>query len=147
LLVADQKGLLKNEHCRTELSMNLNYIFPFFIVEDLKASVAFYVDKLGFEIQHIGPDEDPYWAIVGRDNISIMLKAIAPDVKPIPNHTRHEWAAWDAYIAAADPDILFEEYRSKGITFNKPVHDNSDDIRGFEIKDVDGYVLFFGRPN
>ena len=28
---------------------NLNYIFPFFIAEDLAASVAFYVDRLGFE--------------------------------------------------------------------------------------------------
>jgi catechol 2,3-dioxygenase-like lactoylglutathione lyase family enzyme len=120
---------------------------PFFIVESLEASVSFYTDKLGFEIRYIGPDEDPYWAIVGRDNISIMLKAIAPDIKPIPNHTRHEWAAWDAYISAAEPDALFEEYRSKGVAFNKPIHDNSDNLRGFEIKDADGYVLFFGRPN
>lgn len=127
--------------------MNLNHIFPFFIVGNLKISVSFYVDKLGFEIRHRGPDENPYWAIVGRDSISIMLKEIAPDIKPIPNHTRHEWAPWDAYIAAADPDALFEEYRSTGATFNKPIHDNSDNIRGFEIKDADGYVLFFGRPH
>ncbi|MES1224482.1 MAG: VOC family protein [Bacteroidota bacterium] len=126
---------------------NLNYIFPFFIVTDIQISVAFYVDKLGFEIRHIGPDDDPYWAIVGRDDISIMLKAIAPEIKPIPNHTRHEWAPWDAYISAADPDVLFEEYRSKTLTFHKPLHDNSDKIRGFEIEDADGYVLFFGRPN
>ena len=52
--------------------------------------------KLGFEIRYIGPDDDPYFAIVGRDNISIMLKAVAPDVKPVPNHTRHDWAPWDA---------------------------------------------------
>ena len=75
---------------------NLTHIWPFFIVTNLKNSVSFYVDKLGFEIRYTGPDDDPYWAIVGRDNISIMLKAIYPDVKPIPNHTRHEWAPWDA---------------------------------------------------
>jgi hypothetical protein len=126
---------------------NLNSIFPFFIVESLKTSVSFYVDKLRFEIRYIGPDENPYWAIVGRDNISIMLKEIAPDIKPVPNHTRHEWAPWDAYISAAEPDTLFEEYRSNGVAFEKPIHDNSDNIRGFEIKDADGYVLFFGHPN
>ncbi len=60
---------------------NLNYIFPFFIVERLKTSVSFYVDKLGFETRYMGPDENPYWAIVGRDNISIMLKEIAPGIK------------------------------------------------------------------
>jgi hypothetical protein len=126
---------------------NLAYIMPCFIIADLKISVSFYVDKLGFEIRYIGPDENPYWAIVGRENISINLKAIASDIKPVPNHTRHEWAPWDAYISAAEPDTLFEEYRSKGVTFNKPIHDNCDNLRGFEIKDADGYVLFFGRPN
>lgn len=126
---------------------NLTYIMPFFIVGDLKIATSFYVDQLGFVIRYMGPDEDPYWAIVGRDDISIMLKAIAPGINAIPNHTRHEWAPWDAYISANEPDKLFEEYRSKNVGFHKPIHNNSDDIRGFEIKDTDGYVLFFGRPN
>ena len=125
----------------------LTYIFPFFIVTNLKTSVSFYVDKLGFETRYIGPDDNPYWAIVGRDNISIMLKEIAPDIKPVPNHTRHEWARWDAYISTTEPDTLFEKYRSNGVAFSKPIHNNSDDLRGFEIEDADGYVLFFGHPN
>jgi catechol 2,3-dioxygenase-like lactoylglutathione lyase family enzyme len=132
---------------KIQTTTNLTYISPFFIVSNLKISVAFYVDKLGFVIQHIGPDDDPYWAIVGRDNISIMLKAITPDIKPIPNHTRHDRARWDAYISAEEPDILFEEYLSNGVTFNKPLHNNSDNLKGFEIEDADGYMLFFGRPN
>jgi hypothetical protein len=41
---------------------NLNYIFPFFIVEHLQPSVTFYVDNLGFEVRYIGPADDPYWA-------------------------------------------------------------------------------------
>ena len=126
---------------------NLNYLMPCFIIADLKISVSFYVDKLGFEVRYSGPDDNAYWAIIGRDNISIMLKANAPDVKPIPNHTRHEWAPWDAYISTTEPDTLFEEYRSNGVTFSKAIDDNSDNLRGFEVEDVDGYVLFFGRPN
>ncbi len=126
---------------------NLNYISPFFIVKNIEASVSFYVDKLGFEIRHIGPVDEPYWAIVGLDNISIMLKAIAPEIQPTPNHTRHEWARWDAYIYTTEPDTLFEKFRSNGVAFSKPIQDNSDDLRGFEIADADGYILFFGRPN
>jgi catechol 2,3-dioxygenase-like lactoylglutathione lyase family enzyme len=125
---------------------NLTYVSPCFIVTNLKTSISFYVDKLGFEIRYIGPDDDHYFAIVSRDNISIMLKAVAPDVKPIPNHTRHHWAPSDAYISTTKPDTLFEEYRSNGVAFRKPIHDNSDNLRGFEIEDADGYVLFFGRP-
>ena len=53
---------------------NLTYISPFFIVASLKTSVSFYVDKLGFEVRYIGPDDDRFFAIVGCDYISIMLK-------------------------------------------------------------------------
>lgn len=126
---------------------NLNYVAPFFIVANLKTSVSFYVDKLGFEIRYIVPDDDPYFAIIGRNNISIMLKEIAPDVKPVPNHTRHKWARWDAYISTEEPDTLFEEYHSNSVTFNQPIKNDDDNLRGFEVMDADGYVLFFGRPN
>jgi len=125
---------------------NLTFISPFFIVSNIKDSVAFYVGKLGFEVLYMRPEGDPYWAMVGRGPVSIMLKAIADDIKPIPNHTRHEWAAWDAYISTEEPDALFEEFSATGITFRQPIHDNSDDLRGFEVTDADGYVLFFGRP-
>ena len=125
---------------------NLTYIMPSFIAANLKASVSFYVDKLGFEVQHISPDDNPFFAIVGRDNISIMLKEIAPNIKPIPNFTRHEWARWDAYIFTTDPDTLFNEYRSRNVSFKQSIQDDDDGLRGFEITDADGYVLFFGRP-
>lgn len=125
---------------------NLTSIWPSFIVENLKASVIFYTDKLGFEVRFIGPDDNPYWAIVGRENISIMLKEVAPEIKPVPNRNRHEYAPWDAYIFTAEPDILFEEYLSNGVAFRQPIHNNTDNVRGFEIEDADGYTLFFGRP-
>jgi catechol 2,3-dioxygenase-like lactoylglutathione lyase family enzyme len=125
---------------------NLTYVSPCFIVVDLKTSVSFYVEMLGFEIRYIGPTGDPFFAIVGRENVSLMLKAIAPEIKPIPNHTRHPWARLDAYVSSADPDALFEEYRSRGISFHKPLRDDEDGLRGFEVADADGYVLFFGRP-
>ena len=84
--------------------------------------------------------------MVGRDNISIMLKAIAPEIKPMPNPTRHQWARWDAYISTEDPDSLFEEFRSRGIAFRQILKNNRDDLRRFEMADADGDVLFFGRP-
>ena len=125
---------------------NLNHIFPFFIVGNLKNSVSFYTDKLGFEVRHMGPEGNPFWAIVGRDNISIMLKAIAEKIKPVPNHTRHDWARWDAYISVADPYTLFDEYCSRGLTFLRDLRVDGDNLLGFEITDADGYVIFFGRP-
>jgi hypothetical protein len=125
---------------------NLTYISPFFIVSSLKDSVSFYINKLGFEVRYIGPEDDPFFAIVGRDHISIMLKGNADDIKPVPNHTRIGWARWDAFIHATEPDALFVEYSSVGVTFRQSILDDNDGLRGFEVIDADGYVLFFGRP-
>jgi catechol 2,3-dioxygenase-like lactoylglutathione lyase family enzyme len=124
----------------------LTFISPFFIVENLKMSIDFYVDKLGFDIWHIGPEDAPFWAMVGRGPVSIFLKAIAPDIKPVPNHSRHGWARWDAYISVAEPDALFDELQSRGVVFQQPIKNDGDGLRGFEVADTDGYILFFGRP-
>jgi hypothetical protein len=71
---------------------NLTYISPFFIVSSERDSVSFQVNQLGFEVRYLGPEEHPFFAIVGREQVSIMLKAIADDIRPAPNHTRHGWA-------------------------------------------------------
>ena len=124
---------------------NLASITPFFVVSSIKDSVSFYVNKLGFELRHIGPEEDPFFAMVGRDQISIMLKEIADDIRQIPNHIHHGWARWDAYIFTPEPNDLFEEYNSNGVSFRQPIQDDNDGLLGFELADADGYVLFFGR--
>jgi len=124
---------------------NLTYVAPFFIVAHIKPSVAFYVDKLGFQLLYMLPEEDPFFAMVYRDKVHIMLKAIAPDVQPVPNRTRHEWARWDAYISTMDLDVLYEEYRAKGVIFHQPLRVNDDNLLGFELADADGYILPVGR--
>ena len=122
---------------------NLVAISPFFLVKDLQVSVAFYRERLGFQLDFQGPDGDVYYAGVSRVGIGIMLKAILPDVLPIPNHTRHPWARWDAYIYTLDPDTLFDEFRQRGVSFVKELSFIDDGLWGFEITDADGYVLLF----
>ena len=90
-------------------SATLEKIYPFFIVDNLAASIDFYNQKLGFETDLLIPEEDPFFGIVSRDNVRILLKHITEFVHPVPNHTRHEWARWDAFILVSDPDALFAE--------------------------------------
>ncbi len=54
---------------------------------------------------------------------------------------------WDAFVYAPDPDALAAEFAAAGAEFSAPLEDTHDGLRGFEICDPDGYVLFFGRPN
>src|SRR5262245_54307434 len=121
-------------------------IAPFFIVRNVPAALAFYRDRLGFDIVFQGPsDDDIFFGIVRRDAAMIILKDIG--VEPVPNYTRDikkGIARWDAYLDVADPDALAAEFSSRGVEFFLPLGDGDDGLRGFEVKDADGYLLFFG---
>jgi hypothetical protein len=76
----------------------------------------------------------------------IMFKDVGVD--PVPNYTRDVKkgiARWDAYLDVPDPDALAAEFSSRNVEFSEPLKDTDDGLRGFELKDADGYVLFFGR--
>jgi catechol 2,3-dioxygenase-like lactoylglutathione lyase family enzyme len=126
-----------------EASRNLASIRPNFIVKDLQTSITYYRERLGFQLDFQGPDDGPFWAGVSRDGIGIMLKAVAPDVLPCPNHTRHEWAPADANIYSMDPDALFDEFSRRGASFVKKLSFVEKGLWGFAITDADGYVLVF----
>jgi catechol 2,3-dioxygenase-like lactoylglutathione lyase family enzyme len=118
---------------------------PFFIVSNVDQSIAFYRDKLGFEERFREPAQDPFFAIVGRDLAQLFVKADR-DVSPLPNGKRHPYMRWDAFVYVEEPDALAAEFAEHGAAFSEPLKDTHDGLRGFEISDPDGYVLFFGRP-
>ncbi len=123
-------------------------IAPFFIVKNVPAALSFYQDRLGFDITFQGPsDDDIFFGIVKRGAAMIMLKDVGVD--PVPNYTRdikQGIARWDAYLYVPDPDALAAEFSSRNVAFFQPLMDNDDGLRGFEVTDADGYVLYFGRP-
>ena len=120
-------------------------ISPFFIVSNVDQTIAFYRDQLGFEVRFQQPDQNPFFSVVGRDGVQIFVKS-EKDIAPLPNSTRHPHIRWDAFVYASDPDALAVEFADHGAGFSTPLKDTQDGLRGFEIADPDGYVLFFGRP-
>ncbi len=127
---------------------DITAIAPFFIVRSVPSALAFYRDRLGFEITFQGPEpDDIFFGIVKRGAAMIIFKAVGVD--PVPNYTRdikQGIARWDAYLNVPDPDALAAEFSSRNVEFFSPLQDTGDGLRGFEVKDADGYVLFFGRP-
>jgi catechol 2,3-dioxygenase-like lactoylglutathione lyase family enzyme len=120
-------------------------ISPFFIVSNVDRTIAFYRDKLGFETTFQEPDQNPFFAIVRRDGAQIFVKSDG-EAAPLPNSRRHPFMRWDAFVYAPDPDALAVDFLDHGAAFSKPLADTHDGLRGFELTDPDGYVLFFGRP-
>ena len=136
------------EHKTVMKKAEIRGIAPFFIVKSVPAALAFYRDRLGFDVTFQGPEpDDIFFGIVERGAAMIMVKAIG--VEPVPNYTRdikQGIARWDAYVYVPDPDALAAEFASRNVEFFTPLRNNSDNLRGFEIKDADGYLLYFGRP-
>ena len=74
----------------------------------------------------------------------LMFKVVGAD--PSPNYKREPGARWDAYVDVPDPDALAAEFAARNVEFSAPLKEDDDGLRGFELKDADGYVLFFGSP-
>ena len=136
------------------MTPTISGIAPFFIVANVTATLAFYRDMLGFEITFRGPSaDDEFFGIVRRDGATLMFKALGEIcdgkevlVEPVPNYTRQPAFSWDAYVGVPDPDALAAEFASRGVEFSIPLTDrDADGVRGFVIKDIDGYGLFFGN--
>jgi catechol 2,3-dioxygenase-like lactoylglutathione lyase family enzyme len=94
-------------------------IAPFFIVKNVPATLAFYRDRLGFDITFQGPEpDDIFFGIVQRDAAMILFKSVGVD--PVPNCTRdikQGIARWDAYLHVPDPDALAAEFSSRNVGF------------------------------
>jgi catechol 2,3-dioxygenase-like lactoylglutathione lyase family enzyme len=136
------------------MTPTISGITPFFIVANVPATLSFYRDKLGFEVTFRGPSpDDEFFGIVRRDAAVIWFKALGAVVdgkeilvEPVPNFGREPAFCWDAYLEVPDPDALAAEFESRGVLLSVPLTDRrGDGLRGFVIKDIDGYGLFFGN--
>lgn len=119
-------------------------ISPLFLVSDVARTIAFY-RTLGFEPVYSEPQDDPFFAMLARDHSQFFVKS-QDGVAPLPNPVRAPSLKWDAYVDTPDPDALFAELSARRVAFRSTLADTSEGLRGFEIADPDGYVLFFGRP-
>ena len=107
----------------------LEGITPILAVQNLPASIDYYVRVLGFKLDWHDPG---IIASVSRDRCSIMLSE-GDQGKP---------GTW-VWIGAEDIEPLFEEYLAKGATVRHPPTNYSWAYE-MQIEDPDGHVLRFG---
>lgn len=114
------------------LRKKLSPAIPILRVEDLDASVTYYVERLGFQLQW---RSDPL-ASVGRDSTSIML-AEGDQGQP---------GTW-VWIAASDVDELYGEFEARGARLRHPPANYPWGSRECQVTDPDGHVLRFGAES
>ena len=118
----------------------IRQIAPQFFTKDIRATLAYYKDNVGFECLRTWQDP-PVYAIVARDEHSIHFRCAGP---PTPNPDKYADELIDAYIFIEDADALYAEYAARGVEFTRAPANMPWRSREFVVKDCDGRLLAFG---
>ena len=117
--------------------MKLTELRPMLWSEDLKGSVDFYVNSLGFTADEF--NEEWGWASLSRDDISLMLAK--------PNElTPYDKIGFTGsfYFNTDSVDALWDELKDKArVCYG--IEDFFYGMREFAIYDNNGYLLQFGQ--
>jgi len=107
-------------------------------VKDVKASEAFYREKLGFR-PGVFFGDPPTFCIVSRDGIAILLDlARTPHPAPLNQY-------WAMYLYVDDVNAMATELASRGFAFDRAPEDQPYGCRDFDIRDPDGHIIGIGQ--
>lgn len=106
-------------------------------VQNLAASKAFYLGKLGFT-EDFSVDG---WAFVSRGGCQLRL-GDCPDAVPISKTQDHSWFA---YLHVRDAAGLYGEYVENGVAIWHPLADKPWGFREFAVVTPDGHRIVFGE--
>jgi len=120
---------------------HLTGIAPQFLVDNLDRAIAYYVDKLGFELDFT---YESFYASVSRDGFAIHLKC-APKTAADREHRRQN-EHLDAYVAVSGVRGLFSELQTRGAQVMKPLQEEPWACVDFYVEDPDGNILCFSEP-
>ncbi|MDP3545936.1 MAG: VOC family protein [Phreatobacter sp.] len=106
-----------------------------FTVRDVAASLAFYVDRLGFSVQ-FRMGEPPTYAIVERETISLHLMPASQDPAGLGTSS--------IYVYVDDADAVHAGLVAMGCPIEIAPEDFSYGMRETSVRDPDGNRITFG---
>jgi catechol 2,3-dioxygenase-like lactoylglutathione lyase family enzyme len=117
--------------------MKLKEIRPMIYTKEIKDTIDFYTNKLGFTCGEY--NEGWSWAAFHRDSVEIMAA--------MPNeHIPFEKPLYTGsfYFTVEDVDMLWTEFKDKAKVCY-PIENFEHGMREFAIYDNNGYLLQFGE--
>jgi uncharacterized glyoxalase superfamily protein PhnB len=122
----------------------MGYLSPLLAVRNVRETIEFYKDTLGFETGMVFPDENnPEYADLSKDDMVIMFilaknMGIGSDEKL--------GIGVNLYMEIdGDIDEYYAELKNKSVKIVYDINDEHFGIRDFAIEDIDGYQLTFNR--
>jgi len=127
---------------------------PYIEVFDMIESVAFYRDRLGFEIMFASPEvvtregRFSHFVQVRRDKAGLMLNTAYDSNARPPDRSEPRWAGCKhvaLYIDCDDVEALYVELGARGVKAKPPARTGYGYL-GFSTSDPDGYGIVFHQP-
>jgi catechol 2,3-dioxygenase-like lactoylglutathione lyase family enzyme len=119
---------------------------PQLFVADVKASCAFFTERLGFSVAFIY-GEPPFYGQVVRDGARLNLRHVDRPVIDGALRDRETLLSAAMTVASADEvKRLYLEYQSAGVGFFQTLKTEPWGARNFIIRDPDGNLLLFAGP-
>jgi len=135
------------------MAIEVTGVCPYFEVYDMRASVRFYRDKLGFEIvstsPHLGGDGERFhwcWLRLGPAEIMLNTAYEFDDERPpLEDYLRERNHHRDSCLFFGCPDVdgAYAELTERGVLIDNPPKVAPYGMKQMYLHDPDGYGLCF----
>lgn len=103
-------------------------------VADIPTAIAFYTEKLGFELGFTWEDP-PTFAGVTLGDVQVFLARGEPQPE-----------GCTLYFVVGDADELYDFHRANNVDVVEEPGDRAYGLRDYAVRDLHGHVLVFGHP-
>ena len=122
----------------------MGYLSPLLAVRNMKETIEFYKNTLGFKIGMVFPDVDnPEYADLSKDGMVLMF--VPAKEHGIGSGEKLGIGVYLYMEIDGDIDEYYAELKSKGVNIVVDIKDEPYGVRDFSIKDIDGYQLTFNK--
>lgn len=121
--------------------MNIQALVPQLRTTDLAGSVAFYTDKLGFDLAFTFGD---FYAGVGLGDHLLHLKLVDhadPSIEFVRGEHLH------LHIMLDDLELTFAAVQAARVTIVEPITLREWGMKEFVVEDPDGHTIYFAQAN
>ena len=122
----------------------MGYISPTLAARNMKQTIEFYKNSLGFKMGMAFPDSDnPEYAELSKDGMVLMF--IPAENVGIGKEEKLGVGVNIYMQIDGDIDEYYNELKDKGVKIVVDVKDEPYGIRDFTVEDLDGYKLTFNQ--
>jgi uncharacterized glyoxalase superfamily protein PhnB len=137
---------MTNERRQSTPRPILNSIEAQLFVANIKSSIDFYTNKLGFAVEFVYGDP-PYYGQVRRDNARLNLRLVCEPVFAGDIRKREHLLSASITVATANEiKQLFLSYQAAGVPFHQALKKEPWGARTFVVSDPDENLILFAGP-